>query len=1245
MDWPLPQDYNEAIQNPRTSFADPELRRGEPVTNALGLPMPRSGGFADVYEIRCPASQIRWAVKCFTRPVADLRERYAEISTYLRQAQLPFSVDFNYLQKGITIQGEWYGIVKMDWIEGLLLNEFIRDAADRASTLEALIQVWLRMARRLREARLAHGDLQHGNVLLVPGSKPGALAIRLIDYDGMFVPALAERKPGEVGHPNYQHPLRASHDLYNLDIDRFPLLLVATVLRCLKVGGSKLWQRYDNGDNLLFREADLQAPAASALFHELWRLDDTEAHALVGHLMLASRLPPEQTPLLDELFIDSKVSPLSPDQEKQVETVLQSPPPLPPPRGGGEGGGRPPPVLPRYSPQPVDASFPVTPYSLAELAPETPSNSPSGEVAPIGVRTRLEAAARERQRRLILGALAVGSVTAVCVLIGLVLWATTGGSPPGANPAAPLTREKPTSGDKARVEITKEKPRVATGKASGQTPTDRNEQQPLQKQQRSGSPIKPPVEMVGEARAFIGHTGLVHAVAFGRDGQRVVSGSRDNTIRLWDVATGEQVQLFQGHTAEVSSVSLSRREDMVLSSSLDGTIRRWDVKTGKELARYEGHTSGIQDVVFSPDEQKLLSSSDDYTLRLWDVASGRQLLRMNHPSWVRRIAFSPDGRYALAGCADHALHMWNLTTGREFRYWLLGEDVFTCAFLPDGYHAVSGCFDRNIGFWDLLNAKELRQWQGHGARIWAVAVTADGRHAFSCGDDQTLRLWDLQTGQEIHHYSCQSTGVAVSSDGCYGLSGGTDGVVRLWRLPPRVQVAPGKAETPFEKPLIPSAAERTVAEKLIKQSYQGDFYRALLDPLGLAKKLLDKGKEAQATAAVRFVCWELAWKLAAGAGDLDLSIRIIDDLDYGFAIDAWKMRSEALELARRSALARPALEVRPALEAVADSGLIAVGDAWAVDAYRPALALLAVARSAAEDSRNSFLVKLVLARQEELERLQKEYERVDGAAQALAANPNDPAANLTLGKFECFQKEDWNKGVPMLARSGDSKLADLAQMDLAKPLDAKTLVSVGQSWWDLAEKESGVAKAAIQRWAKKWWLQALPGLSGSDKTAVEGKLKIVRESFEAKPGLVTELFDDGNLKHKVKIRIDYQVDFNWHLGAPDIGLPVDNFSIRWRGWLVPPRAGKYTLVITADDGARLFLDGKKKLDAWTSIGRHTVEVQLNDRPYQLRLEHHEGTGDAMMSFSWMQKGFFVEEPVPPEALFHDLQHEKSFLAK
>src|SRR5271155_5594889 len=101
MPWPHSQDYNEAIQNPAQCFSDPELKQGEVVTNALGLPVPYSGNFADVYAVQ--SGQRKWAVKCFTRQIPGLSERYAEIGNYLQQKQLPFMVEFQLLEQGIQV--------------------------------------------------------------------------------------------------------------------------------------------------------------------------------------------------------------------------------------------------------------------------------------------------------------------------------------------------------------------------------------------------------------------------------------------------------------------------------------------------------------------------------------------------------------------------------------------------------------------------------------------------------------------------------------------------------------------------------------------------------------------------------------------------------------------------------------------------------------------------------------------------------------------------------------------------------------------------------------------------------------------------------------------------------------------------------------------------------------------------------------------------------------------------------------
>ncbi|OAI41688.1 hypothetical protein AYO40_02525 [Planctomycetaceae bacterium SCGC AG-212-D15] len=299
MPWPLSQDYNEAIQNPASSFADPELRQGEAATNALGIPMPRSGNFADVYEVTTPRG--KWAVKCFTRQIPGLRERYREISAYLKQTPLPFMVDFTYLEQGIRVRGDWYPVLKMQWVEGFTLNQFVKDNVEKPTILDIIGQIWVKLAARLREAKMAHCDLQHGNVLLVPGSKAGSLAVKLVDYDGMCVPALTMLRSIEMGHPNFQHPQRAKDGIYSLEVDRFSHLVIFTAVRALQSGGRALWDRYDNGDNLLFKASDFQKPGQSPLFKELLDFLEPNVRLLAEQMTQALARPLAETPQLDEL--------------------------------------------------------------------------------------------------------------------------------------------------------------------------------------------------------------------------------------------------------------------------------------------------------------------------------------------------------------------------------------------------------------------------------------------------------------------------------------------------------------------------------------------------------------------------------------------------------------------------------------------------------------------------------------------------------------------------------------------------------------------------------------------------------------------------------------------------------------------------------------------------------------------------------------------------------------------------------
>ena len=318
--WPEPSQFNEAVQNLATSVADRELQGGEPELGKLGVPMPYAGNFADVYKVHCAATGNTWAVKFFKHEVRDQRQRYQAISDLLSAARLPFMVDFRYQEQGVRIRGAWYPLMKMRWIEGLSLSRFVvQSLTTQPKMLDLLFTLWVKVAARLRSAGIAHADLQHGNVVLVPEGDQGTLLLKLIDYDGMYVPALTGQTSGELGHSNYQHPLREATGAYNAELDRFSHLSICCALRCLRAGGLPLWERFSSEDNLLFRASDYHDPSKSALFRELWTLRNADAHALVGHLALATQRPLEQTPLVEELVQEGRVRALTVDEQRAVE--------------------------------------------------------------------------------------------------------------------------------------------------------------------------------------------------------------------------------------------------------------------------------------------------------------------------------------------------------------------------------------------------------------------------------------------------------------------------------------------------------------------------------------------------------------------------------------------------------------------------------------------------------------------------------------------------------------------------------------------------------------------------------------------------------------------------------------------------------------------------------------------------------------------------------------------------------------
>jgi WD40 repeat protein len=288
-------------------------------------------------------------------------------------------------------------------------------------------------------------------------------------------------------------------------------------------------------------------------------------------------------------------------------------------------------------------------------------------------------------------------------------------------------------------------------------------------------------------RTLAGHTGSVNAVALTADGRQAVSASSDDTIKLWDLETGQEIRTLAGHTGSVNAVALTPDGRTALSASFDHTLKLWDLDSGKEIRTLTGHTGWVNAVALAPDGRTALSASKDETLKCWDLASGRELRTLvGHTGPVFAVALAPDGLTALSTSEDCTLKLWDLHTGLVLRTFEEHSDSVTAvALAPDGRTALSASDDRTLKLWDLHTGRELRTLAGHTDDVDAVALSPDGRTALSASQDETLRLWDLETGQEIRILAGHTDGVdavALAPDGRTALSASHDGTLKLWDL-------------------------------------------------------------------------------------------------------------------------------------------------------------------------------------------------------------------------------------------------------------------------------------------------------------------------------------------------------------------------------------------------------------------------------------------------------------------------------
>ena len=271
-----------------------------------------------------------------------------------------------------------------------------------------------------------------------------------------------------------------------------------------------------------------------------------------------------------------------------------------------------------------------------------------------------------------------------------------------------------------------------------------NRRSPVLTPQIQQNPIISSTANISLVKSLNGHSDSVWVVAFSPDGQTLVSGSQDQTIKLWDLDTGKLLRTFTGHTGAIWSVALSNGQ--LASGSSDNTIKFWDLDTGELLRTFTGHTGAVRSIALSANGQ-LASGSSDNTVKLWNLNSGRQRTFLGHTNRVLAVALSPDGQILTSGSVDKTLKVWNLSSGKllhnfsENSHW-----VNSVAISPDG-RIVAGAVGNIIKIWDLHTGELLHTLSGHSSDITSISFSADGKQLASASRDQTIKIW--QVSKEI----------------------------------------------------------------------------------------------------------------------------------------------------------------------------------------------------------------------------------------------------------------------------------------------------------------------------------------------------------------------------------------------------------------------------------------------------------------------------------------------------------------
>jgi ABC-type oligopeptide transport system substrate-binding subunit len=291
-----------------------------------------------------------------------------------------------------------------------------------------------------------------------------------------------------------------------------------------------------------------------------------------------------------------------------------------------------------------------------------------------------------------------------------------------------------------------------------------------------------------------GHTDGIPCLAYSSDGTILASGSVDNSVKLWDPATGKATDTL-GHTSTVFSLCFTPNGKTLFAGDDDTLIKVWDVTTGKSIATLQGHNGWVKSLAITSNGNLLASGSGDKNIKLWDLSTGKNVATLNgHSAVVSSLAFSPNDKVLASASADQSIKLWDVASGKNFGTLNGHSDAVWCvAFSPDGKLLASASDDKTIKLWDTTNGKNVNTLKGHTSKVNSVSFSADGKTLASASEDKSIKLWDVTTGTSTATLTGHTDSVycvAFSRDGTLA-SASKDKTVKVWQVDKQ---EPGKME-------------------------------------------------------------------------------------------------------------------------------------------------------------------------------------------------------------------------------------------------------------------------------------------------------------------------------------------------------------------------------------------------------------------------------------------------------------------